>query len=221
MVAILIAKPRTAQTMAVVTAAGNRINMYNSPPQFNYQHVTEFGTIERKGQKALTRRTAPGLATLSFTQRLSSRDYTKTIEGIAKRLTRLARDGTKVRFTNASPEFEQAHWWQIVSMEVIVTQRALNNQASRIELEWELVEAVNVTTKLSKIAPPPPPPPKKKIGVPAVRTHRVVRGNTLWGIAAQYLGNGARWPEIFRLNQSIIKNPHWIFPGQLFKIPAR
>jgi nucleoid-associated protein YgaU len=54
-----------------------------------------------------------------------------------------------------------------------------------------------------------------------VRQHRVVRGDTLWGIAARYLGNGVRWPEIFRLNQGQIRNPHWIYPGQVFKIPAR
>jgi len=45
----------------------------------------------------------------------------------------------------------------------------------------------------------------------------VVKGDTLWHIAKKYLGNGARYPEIAKLNN--IKNPNLIYPGQVFKIP--
>jgi len=43
----------------------------------------------------------------------------------------------------------------------------------------------------------------------------------LWDIARRYLGNPLRWPEIYRLNAKLIRNPHWIFPGQVFRLPAK
>lgn len=49
-----------------------------------------------------------------------------------------------------------------------------------------------------------------------VKTHTVVKGDTLWAIAKRYLGNGARYPELAKLNN--IKNPNLIYPGQVIKL---
>src|SRR5574344_863326 len=57
----------------------------------------------------------------------------------------------------------------------------------------------------------------KKDPEPAKRYHTVVRGDTLWGIAKKYYGNGSRYPEIAKANG--IKNPDLIYPGQKFLIP--
>lgn len=49
------------------------------------------------------------------------------------------------------------------------------------------------------------------------RYHRVVKGDTLWGIAKKYYGNGSKYPLIAKANN--IKNPDIIHVGQKLLIP--
>jgi len=56
----------------------------------------------------------------------------------------------------------------------------------------------------------------REVSKPTPRTHTVVRGDTLWAICKNKLGNGAKYPEIAKLNG--IKNPNLIFPGQVIKL---
>lgn len=92
-------------------------------------------------------------------------------------------------------------------------------------VSFELIEYKEFSKKVAKIViekekpvatPAPTPSP-----APAVtkKTYTIVSGDTLWGIAKRYYGNGALYTKIYEANKSIIKNPNLIYPGQKVVIP--
>jgi LysM repeat protein len=57
--------------------------------------------------------------------------------------------------------------------------------------------------------------------VPAGTTYTVVAGDTLWGIAVNFYGDGMRWSEIYNANVATIGgDPGLIIPGQVLTIPG-
>ena len=50
------------------------------------------------------------------------------------------------------------------------------------------------------------------------QTHTVKKGDTLWDLAQQYLGDPFKWPEIYRRNTATVQDPNLIYPDQVLVI---
>jgi len=52
-----------------------------------------------------------------------------------------------------------------------------------------------------------------------MKEHKVVKGDTLWDLSGKELKDPFLWPKIWEVNKWIA-DPHWIYPGQIIKIPV-
>lgn len=100
-----------------------------------------------------------------------------------------------------------------------------------ISYDLTLKEYIFVSIRQIKVKVPKKKKTKKKSRPavkPKAKTHRVKRGDTLWHLAKRYYGNSLQWRKIWNANKTMMikrdkrnrKQPgHWIFPGQVLKIP--
>ena len=86
--------------------------------------------------------------------------------------------------------------------------------------------------------PPAPPPPNAvrdqlhpvkartaerttapRAAGPSARRHTVREGDTLFGLARQYYGDGDRFIDLYRANRQVLKAPDALEPGTVLVIP--
>jgi nucleoid-associated protein YgaU len=49
--------------------------------------------------------------------------------------------------------------------------------------------------------------------------YTIQKGDTLWGIATEFYGNGSKYPLIVEANLEVIKDADLIYPGQTIRVP--
>jgi hypothetical protein len=76
-------------------------------------------------------------------------------------------------------------------------------------------------TGLVPYVDPAAPPRAAEAAEPEEIYYLIEKGDTLWKIAAKFLGSGNRYPEIFEANREVILDPDKIFPGQKIRIPPK
>jgi nucleoid-associated protein YgaU len=56
--------------------------------------------------------------------------------------------------------------------------------------------------------------------MPDPETIIIRRHDNLWRMSRRMYGKGVRWSTLYQANKDQIRNPRWIFPGQLFVVPS-
>ncbi|HEX3827382.1 MAG TPA: phage tail tip lysozyme [Sporichthyaceae bacterium] len=75
------------------------------------------------------------------------------------------------------------------------------------------------TARLDAVVTPAAPAAAAATAATAPGSYAVQAGNTLYGIALSYYGNGYDWPTVYQANQTQISNPNLIYAGQVLTIP--
>ncbi len=75
-------------------------------------------------------------------------------------------------------------------------------EARRLQVGMSVYLPVGYQTDSGKPVSPPPTPKPKPVQPPSGKPYKIKAGDTLWGIAQRYLGNGSRWREIKKPNGS-------------------
>lgn len=106
-----------------------------------------------------------------------------------------------------------------------------------VEEDWskyDVIDRYDITTSLTKGAQsqqsgqptepeiPAEPVEPAKPAAPAAQgdTYTVRPGDCLYRIARQIYGDSSQWDRLYAANKDIIRDPAWIYVGQVLKIPA-
>ena len=196
-------------------STGISVSMPFAPRQIEYGGwAQDWVTAERSGTKPLLLRKGNTLETIRFSVLFASTDPFDSQVGALAELKALCatRERVLVKFSST-----EAGLWRITSVGVTSEQRHPdNNEITNAVVSLELTAASDAAPAVGPVTRPPPPPAPPP--APS-RTYTVKPGDCLWNIALAYYGNGSLYQRIYDANRDKIRDPHWIYPGQVFLIP--
>lgn len=187
-----------------------------APQEIEYGgFAQDWASTDRSGNKPLLLHKGTPLRTMKFSFMMTDRyDMTASQTGqfAAMRDVAATLERVLVKFSGTEQGL-----WRLTDVSISsVLREPVNNEISRANVSIELTEASDPAVAVGPVSKPPPPPPAP---APVGRSYTVVKGDTLWAIAKRFYGNGASWPRIFDANRDKIKDPHWIYPAQVFTVP--
>jgi hypothetical protein len=188
-----------------------------APREIEYGGIAQdWVETERSGNTPLLLRKGDNLDTVkcSFNLVYAASGNVPITEAF-KAFKAVAKSGERVLFMYSDLE---AGMWRITEATMSTDLRNPDtNEPTRGIISMTLTRASDPAVAVGPVsggagaaAAPKPAPP---------RTYRVVKGDCLWNIALKYYGKGSLWPRIFDANRNLIKDPHWIYPNQVFVIP--
>lgn len=219
-------KPTNPNGLQITTDRGATFKLWRTPTTWEFKDQWEWESTEREGQKPTIKKKADGLRQLSFSIMVARANPEHHVEDIIRPLTELGAYGLTFRIKGGSSVYQGSCWWYAKDISMNVLRLNKQNMPSQVQLSFQLEEYVPASGAAIKTPPssPAPAPVKKPSPVPAkapvYRIHIAVRGDWLSKLAARYLGDYRRWPEIQRLN-SYIKNPNYLAVGDRVKIPPK
>jgi LysM repeat protein len=205
----------------LVTESGDQSFSFDfAPPVIDYGvWEQEWVQVERVGLVPLLVRKADKLDTIKFSINLGDRfDFYADQGWHIDALRRVAKSRNRVMFRYSDHE---AGLWRITACAVSSAIRdPVTSRITRGSAEITLTRASEPAPNVGPVSAPanPVPQPAPAVGAPA-RTYTVVAGDTLWGIAQRFYGQGERWPIIFDANRDKVSDPWQIRPGMQLVIP--
>jgi nucleoid-associated protein YgaU len=122
----------------------------------------------------------------------------------------------------AQPERTDPVVQEVIDERALPEEREVTRQATAEaapEAEAEVVESRELVSETTPDIVEESAAPE----LPVIRTGESViirRGDNLWRISRRMLGRGIRYTVIYEANREQIRNPHLIYPGQVFDVPG-
>lgn len=189
-----------------------------APREIEYGNLeADWATADRPADQPLLLLKQRRLETISFSFLLSDRYVLHASQRTPiEALKALAKSSERI-LVRYGPQ--EAGLWRITEAGMTSQLRdPTTHEITRARVSLTLTRASDAAVAIGPVSGGSRPPAAAK-PKPKPRRHRVVRGDTLWGIARRYYGRGTLWPRIYDANRKIIRDPHWIYPNQLFVIP--